>query len=191
MEALSKAEIRRLIKARREMLSPEDEAAMNEAVFERVVSDERFIKAGFVYTYVSFGHEADTKRLLEWMWQNGKKTAVPRVEGKNIEFYIITSWDDLEAGTMGIPEPKASCHKASESSAYMLVPGVAFDKGLNRLGYGGGYYDRFFCQEPKHYRAGLAFDFQILQSVPAESFDKKTDGLFTPSFKLQGREICH
>ncbi len=76
---------------------------------------------------------------------------------------------------MGIPEPVADEPVAEDSTALVLMPGVAFTKSGDRMGYGGGYYDRFLAAQPEHPTVALCYDFQILESLPTEEFDIPVD----------------
>ena len=110
----------------------------------------------------------------------GKYVAVPKVEGKKLVFYAIQGKKDLESGVMGIMEPKSSCLRIGDEFAPVIVPGIAFDREGHRIGYGGGYYDRFFDEEPDHPRFGIAYPFQLFDSLPAEAHDKGMDMVITP-----------
>lgn len=176
---MSKEELRALIRQRKLLLEPEEESLQNESIFCQLSEKQVILNAHSVYCYMDQKHEAGTRRMIEFLWKKGIRPALPRVEGREIFFYYIGSYEDLEAGCMGILEPKQGCEPALDTSAPMIVPGVAFDFQKNRMGYGGGFYDRFFEREPEHYRIGIAFDFQVFPSIPAEAHDKKMDEVVT------------
>lgn len=133
-----------------------------------------------VYCYVSLPHEAGTKELIESLLLLGKCVAVPKVEGDRLVFYAISGLRDLEKGRMGILEPKPSCIRVRDRTAPVIVPGLAFDREMHRIGYGGGYYDRFLEDEPQHPKIGLAFPFQMFERLPAESHDKSMNQVILP-----------
>ena len=91
---------------------------------------------------------------------------------------------------MGIEEPSAGCRPVNDKSALVLVPGVAFDREGRRLGYGGGYYDRFFAREPKHPRWGLAYAFQIVEKLPKEEWDQKVERVILPGKVIERMDLC-
>lgn len=182
MEFLRKNKLRIKVKERRKKLGNEEECSMNEMIFKKISQLPFWISSPAVYLYIDCRHEAGTRKLIEFFWKQKIRVAVPRVVLKDLEFYYISSFEDLEPGSMGIMEPKKNCEKAEDSKAPVIVPGLAFDAMGFRTGYGGGYYDRFFEKEPEHYRIGIAFDFQVTGNVPREAFDQKVHTLVTPHF---------
>ena len=97
--------------------------------------------------------------------------SVPKVVGKDMIFYRLTDFSQLESGYFGIPEPREDGEVTRWEDALMIMPGVAFDKNCNRVGYGGGFYDRFLEKHPKICRVAVSFSFQILEEVPTEPTD--------------------
>lgn len=177
MEISEKYELREQMLQKRLELPYEEEARMNQALFERLTSLGGFTgkEVSSVYTYVSCRREPDTRRLISWLLDNRIPVAVPRVSGRDMDFYYIKSQNQLVPGFMDIPEPDSSCKKAGDLCALVILPGLAFDLEGGRLGYGGGYYDRFLAREPNHKTIGLAFAFQMVPRVPQEAYDKKAD----------------
>ncbi len=147
----------------------------------------------WVYLYLDIRNEAGTLPILKELWRRKIHTAVPKMEGAEINFYEIAGLDETEAGCMGILEPVPGARPwkpAQAEEALVLVPVVAFDPTGGRMGYGGGFYDRFFRREPKHPKWGLAYDFQIADRVPQEPWDQKMDEVITPSgIWKDGRKI--
>lgn len=156
-------------------LLPEREAWMNRNLFERLLKVDEFNKAGSVYCYMDCRHEAGTGLILDYLWEKRIPVALPKVVGSCLEFYYVTSGEDLERGCMQILEPKAGLVKAEDRKAFVIVPGLAFDRAGYRLGYGRGYYDRFFESENGHYKLGIGFDFQLVSEVPIENWDIPLD----------------
>ena len=107
-----------------------------------MVSLPEYEAASCVYCYVDYNHEVQTWPIMEQAIKDGKRVAVPRVDGTAMDFYYIASREDLEAGYFGIMEPKHGLPMAEERDALFLMPGVAFDRAHHRVGYGGGFYDR-------------------------------------------------
>lgn len=180
MEKSEKSEIRKWVKERRTALEAATEIKWNEAVCRQLLNLSEIRHAFCVYCYASFPGEVSTWRFMESLLRQGKYIAVPKVTGKELEFYSISGKKDLEEGVMGIMEPKASCLKIRDPEAPVIVPGIAFDRDGNRIGYGGGYYDRFFQREPHHRRIAIAYDFQIFDKIPSEAHDKPVDYIITP-----------
>ena len=186
MEKSEKNEIRNWIKEQRKTLDSATEHVWNEVICQKLLNLSEIRQAFCVYCYASFHGDAGTWKFMEALLNQGKYIAVPKVTGKQIEFYAISGKKDLEEGVMGIMEPKSTCLKICDPDAPVIVPGIAFDREGNRLGYGGGYYDRFFEREPSHLRFAIAYDFQLLDHIPAEPHDKRVDRIITPKGKDWG-----
>lgn len=134
------------------------------------------------FVYVSTKIEVGTHELIRQMLSDGKKVACPvsNTADCSMEFYYISSFDDLKVGAYNILEPDAKlCKKAEPKDGQVcVVPGLAFDKTGARLGFGKGYYDRFLCKS-KMQRCALCFQNCIEQKVPCDEFDIKVDFIFT------------
>ena len=102
-----------------------------------------------IMAYADYNHEVITRYIIEQAWKDGKEVAVPKVFGKDMVFYRLTDFSQLESGYFGIPEPKEDGETVSWEEAMMVMPGVAFDINCNRVGYGGGFYDRFLEKHPE------------------------------------------
>lgn len=188
--AAAKREIRSRMKRLRQELSEAEKQAMDEAICEHML--EVFGKnRQSVYCYVSYGTEIDTRNLIRTLLRQGVSVAVPRVddtEENRMNFYWITGMEDLTAGYRGIPEPGMHCRKADDRQAPVFTPGLAFTKDGARLGYGGGYYDRFFAGEPEHLRIAAAYPFQILDTLPTESTDFRVQKIVTGETMMECRK---
>ena len=144
-----KKELRAEMRAIRRNMIPPLRAEKNRLIFQRLIRLPQYQKAHTIITYVSTELEVDTRQLMERAWQDGKKVVVPRcVAGtRNMEMCYIDSMDDLEPGAYNIPEPKQSCKLCHEwKGSLCIVPAFCNDRKGYRLGYGGGYYDRFLSQ---------------------------------------------
>lgn len=168
MEA--KKTIRKQIFAARKEVTDEQVRERSLAITDTVRSLPEFQRATRILAYVDYNHEAMTGFLIEQAWKDGKEVAVPKVVGKDMVFYKMTDFDQLEEGYFGIMEP-ARGEIVDWDDGLMIMPGVAFDANLNRCGYGGGFYDRFLEKHPKIGRLAIALDFQIVPEVPTEPTD--------------------
>lgn len=141
-----KTELRRQYKAMRLAMEDEDKAHRDEKIFEKLKTLWAFRDCDTLYTYVSTPIEVDTKKIIEYCLQTGRRVAVPlcgEVTGE-MDFYYIDSLSQLSPGHFGVWEPEADeSRRADGKSGLCLVPGLSFDKEGYRLGYGKGYYDRF------------------------------------------------
>jgi 5-formyltetrahydrofolate cyclo-ligase len=137
-----------------------------------------------ILLFLSMDYEIDTRPLLEAALIDGKKVFAPKVSGQTLIFYNVTSAEGpWEKGAFGIREPVSSPAAFGDIPALIVVPGLAFDQSGNRLGKGGGYYDRFLGEldaEGRRY-ASLArrMDFQIVGSGPTEEKDRKMNCVLT------------
>ncbi len=175
---MTKQEARKIMKQKRDELSPEERNRQNAAILKTIFDSGIFERIEWFYPYVSYGTEVDTIAIIQRIFAektkgNQVRIAVPKVQGKEMEFYEICSMDDLEPGYRGIMEPKESCQKVIAEKGLMLLPGLAFDKKGNRVGYGGGYYDRYLAKygNKELITWAVAFDFQIIDEMEYEDFD--------------------
>jgi 5-formyltetrahydrofolate cyclo-ligase len=113
--------------------------------------------------------------MLEQALRDGKKVAVPKVYGETMRFIYLDDLTAVETGYAGIPEPVADAPVADDPTALVLMPGLAFDPQGHRIGYGGGFYDRFLAEEPGHPTLALCYDFQMLPALQTEEFDIPVD----------------
>jgi len=181
LQITSKENIRKYIFKQRERLSLEEKVKMDDLIYTSVINTSVFVNAKVVFIYVSFDNEVDTHRIIEHALSLGKKVCVPRVINKaeGMKALFITSLVELKPSKFGILEPKDSENFVSfEEIDLSIIPGLAFDKTGGRIGYGGGFYDRFFSA-CGHKKIALAYEFQILQAIPREKHDILVDGLIT------------
>jgi len=141
-------------------------------------------------TYMPFRSEIDITPVMEWCWVQGIKVLIPRANRlqRSLTLYWIESYADVETGAWGIREPKDNALVWDQKCSIdmILIPGLAFDLQGGRVGYGGGYYDRFVkaCHrstQVKPIHMAAAFDLQIVDQVPMESHDLKIDSIITES----------
>ncbi len=176
----AKKKLRRAIREQREQLDGAARYGMDQVIRKNLLSLCRTFCGGLdVYCYVSFGGEADTRGLLEELWRLQIPVASPRVEGDAMAFYRVFGMDDLEPGYRRIPEPKPGCAPANARRAAVIVPGTAFTEEGARLGYGGGFYDRYLASKPDYIKIAAAYEFQIQREIPAEPHDVKMDWIVT------------
>ena len=183
-----KKEIRRQIRTlRAELLKPESigrKEIMDANIRNQVLALLTGLRAetelpATVYLYASFGGEVDTFGLMDVLWQQGFSVALPRVAGERMDIYLVRGQKDLVRGFREIPEPAGHCEKADCPQAVVITPGTAFTREGDRMGYGGGFYDRFFSEEPEHKRVAVCYPFQIFPVLPTEEHDKRMDVVLT------------
>ncbi len=166
----TKQGIRKQIRRLRDGQTPEEIFEKSRMICERIAGTEQFQKAECIYTYVGCKNEVMTQTLIETAWRLGKRVAVPKVCGRDMVFGLLTDFAQLKEGYFGIPEPEELI-PAGEEEALMIMPGVAFDRLRRRVGYGGGFYDRYLAAHTHHMTIAAAFEFQVLEEVPWEDTD--------------------
>ena len=175
----TKREIRRRIRLKRRELEEDVWRKASGDIMAAAVSHPWFSEAREIYTYVDYNREAGTRKIIETAFVQGKNVWVPKVTGDTMHFYRIESLTELRPGTCGILEPAGDGPMDSGGAGLMLMPGVAFDEKCHRVGYGGGYYDRYLESHPGMRKMALAFEFQILRSVPYEEYDIRPEIVIT------------
>lgn len=166
---MDKTTLRNKMIQKRLDLSSEEHTAKSNLIISKLKRHLDFINAKTVGIYVSFKNEVDTIALIQEIIKI-KKIAVPKTNHHEMSFYQIDSLEELKLGTYGILEPHNNRLINKNKIDLLIVPIVAYDKKNNRLGYGGGFYDRYL----KDYHGsviGLAFSFQQVKSLPVESYD--------------------
>ena len=188
MGMLEKKEIRAEVKKRRREADEETLHEKSLQILERFRQLSAYKDASLLLAYVDAKREVETRLLMRCAWDDGKKVAVPRVDGDGImHFYYLRSLKDLEPGAFGSMEPRADCRICEPEEGLLLMPGVAFDEQGHRVGYGGGYYDRYLEKHPHLIHIALAFEFQIFPEVPSEKHDICPDLIVTENRILGGK----
>lgn len=160
----SKKEIRKRILLARDGLTEEERLKKGLSI-EKLLFGLSWVKeAGTLFFYASFGSEAPTWNMIGRALSEGRRVALPKVEGKRMRFYEIKDVKDLRPGPFGILEPPAEGEELTEEADCLIMPGVAFDLQRARIGYGGGFYDRYLSSHRPGYTAALAFECQILSA---------------------------
>lgn len=173
-----KKEIRLKHKIYRDQMTERDCLQRSIKICQGIMNTRLYQDAKYVYGYYPLGQEVSLIPVMEDCLCKGKQLALPRVEGNQMDFYEITSLDEVKEGCFHVIEPITS-RKMQEEHALVLTPGVAFDKKGNRIGYGKGYYDRYFQRFPGLKRIGVAYQSQIEEDIPAEETDVRLQYLIT------------
>ncbi len=185
MQEESRENLRQRILAARDALAPETRQGWSAAICRRLWEIPAVAAARTVMVYVSFRSEVETGSFIADCLARGVTVAVPRTEVKAKRLAIYRLSDparDLKPGYCGIPEPDPA-HTAPVDPAtieVVILPGSVFDWAGGRLGYGGGYYDRFLAGEaPQALRVGVAYTMQVVERVPVLAHDMRLHWLVT------------
>ena len=178
-----KARLRKEMLRIRAALSKEESESASRRIAERLAELDLSKRNGALLTYVSMGHEVDTRDVIGRWIEEAREVYVPPVAGEALlRWSRLLDPEDLRTGALGTPEPKdiASDSSTLPPRAVVLVPGVAFSSTGARLGRGSGYFDRFLSGY-RGTKVGLAFDLQIVRAIPEEGHDQRMDLVITES----------
>lgn len=168
---MDKAELRRHIRLQKRQMSEDEIIQKSERLFRLFTATQSYKNAKTLYGYMSYNQEVRTLPILEQALRDGKRVAIPKCYGNKMRFIWMDDLSRTEKSSFGIPEPMADGPVADDPTALVLMPGVAFDGDGHRIGYGGGYYDKFLAAEPEHPTVALCYDFQLLEHLETEEFD--------------------
>lgn len=173
-----KKDIRKRVLTMRDGINKKDWEEKSQVIQKQVVTHPFFLEANVVYCYVDYRNEVGTESIIKQAWELGKRVAVPKVEGDEMNFYYISDFSELKEGYRGILEPDVR-FPADNAHALMIIPGVAYDLNRNRIGYGKGFYDRFMDKHPTYQTIALAFESQMINEIEADSYDYRPEVLIT------------
>ena len=216
---MNKAKLRQHYTAIRNSLTQAEITKKSRKIIDRLTALDTYQEADIILTYINYNNEVQTIELIKQIFTNqNKQIFCPKVNDNEIVFYEIKNLNELATGYKGIPEPIINNAKApldfknKEAKYLIIIPGVAFDEKCGRIGYGGGYYDRFlhryesviasrasaggFAEPPQEglqsrpnfTTIALAYECQIAPLVPIGAFDKKPDMIITEDRLIVGEE---
>ena len=168
---MSKNAIRKRILSRRDALLPADIAALSAEVTTRFLASDAFAAAATLALYCAIRSEVATSDIFAVAVRAGKRVLYPRTVGDTLEFVVVESLEALTACRYGIYEPQQGESVPLPLIDLIVLPGVAFDQKGIRLGYGMGCYDRALAESRRPTLVGLAYDFQVIPSLPREEHD--------------------
>ena len=172
---MDKKALRQQIKDRKKSMTEAEIESASLKLAEKFYACPLYQEAKTVYGYLPYNQEVRTVQILQRALDDGKKIAVPKVYGDEMRFIYLSDLSHVEKGYCGIPEPIADEPVADDPTALVLMPGLAFDPAGHRIGYGGGFYDKFLSSEPTHPTVALCYDFQVFPELETEEFDIPVD----------------
>lgn len=180
---MDKKELRKIMKSKRKNLSKNEQELLNNEVFLKFTNSDYYKNSKNIFIFVSYNDEVDTHRIIRKALEDKKTISVPKVisQDEGMVAIEIHSLNDLEPGSYGILEPKKHCKVVDPKTIDLaVIPGLAFDLNGGRIGYGGGFYDRFLmCVSDNCNKIALGYDFQIVKCVPMEPNDIRINGVIT------------
>lgn len=176
---MNKSDIRKFISEKRDRLSKNEKDFFDEKIIDSFIKLEEFIASKNICIYVNYKSEINTRKIIEIALENNKNIYVPRIKrNREMEFIKIKSLNDLEKNKMGILEPKLNLKESVEEIDINVLPGLAFDLSGGRIGYGGGYYDKYFYDK-SCLNISLCYEIQLIDEIPMESHDITYDYLIS------------
>lgn len=172
---MDKQALRKQIREQKRALTPEEIDAASSRLGELFAASRLYQQAKTIYGYLPYNQEVRTVPMLQRALREGKRIAVPKVYGEEMRFIYLEDFSRVAPGYAGIPEPMDDGPVAEDKTALVLMPGLAFDKEGHRIGYGGGFYDKFLAAEPEHPTLALCYEFQMRPQLPTEEFDIPVD----------------
>ena len=172
---MDKKELRRTIREKKRAMTEAEIESRSAKLAQLLYASEAYRNAKTIYGYLPYNQEVRTVPMLEQALRDGKRVAVPKVFGDEMKFLYLEDLTKVAKGYAGIPEPIADEPEARDDSALVLMPGLAFDPQGHRIGYGGGFYDKFLAAEPNHPTLALCYDFQLLPELETEEHDIPVD----------------
>lgn len=185
MKKEEKKILRNKILSIRDSLNRNEKEIMDNEIFNKLKNTELYKNARNIFIYISFSNEINTINIIKKALEDKKDVFIPKIykTNKSMKAIKLNSFDDLRKNSMGILEPiDDSKYIEKENIDLIVVPGVVFDKDCNRIGYGGGYYDRYLKDIAyKNNKVVLAYDLQVIDKIESEEHDIKVDYIITNS----------
>lgn len=174
--------IRARIKEQRRALGQQERKNIAESIGREILCMKEFRECRLFFTYISYGTEIETMGITRAALDAGKIVAAPKVVGEGkMEFYLLDSIDSLSPGAFGILEPQGKRVLTPRTGeTFLLLPGLAFTRRGDRLGYGGGYYDRYLAAHQGIFLAAPAHPFSVMDYLPVQAHDIRAHALVLP-----------
>lgn len=172
---MDKKELRRQIREQKRAMTEEQIVSASARLGELFLACPQYQAAKTIYGYLPYNQEVRTVPMLEQAMRDGKRVAVPKCYGDEMRFIYMEDLSQVEKGYANIPEPIADDPVADDPTALVLMPGMAFTTDGKRMGYGGGFYDKFLAAEPNHPTVALCYAFQMVEDLPTEDYDIPVD----------------
>ena len=167
------------LKAARAAIPEVERIARSAAIEARILEMEEVQQARAIFIFISYLNEVNTHGLLKYFLNKGKDLAVPKILPSRTMIAVpFRSWDDLKKDAMGILTPSANEPYRGEFDV-AITPGLGFTTKGYRIGYGRGYYDKWFATHAVHYKIALAFEAQLVDELPLEETDLPVNAIVT------------
>ena len=174
-----KRHIRNRLKKIRAALPEASRHAASATIARKILAMEEVTRADSVFCFISYGNEVDTHGLLEYFLAQGKHLAVPKIlPDKTMIAVPFAAWSELKPGELGILTPASSLPEDRHFDV-VITPGLGFTAEGFRIGYGRGYYDKWFAGHPAGRKIAVCFDAQLVDELPVDTTDVPVDSIVT------------
>ena len=178
---MNKQDLRESMLLLRKAMSEYDVADKSKAIYQKVILQDKVIKAKSICVYISFDNEPDTLALIDYFIRSGKTVSAPViVKGTGLVPKVISDIESMEVSSFGIKEPVYGFSIDKHDIDVAIIPGLVFDMKKNRIGFGKAYYDRFLSGMDI-YKIAVAYDYQITNEIHAINTDIPMDIIITES----------
>ncbi len=170
---MSKQILRRKLLTQRDSIEAAQKKQWDAAINEALRRHEWFLQAQMIFAYYPINSEPDILPALEYALRQKKQIALPRcdTQTRSMQFYPVQSLHSLPVGAYGIPAPEGEEYIPAKHAQLVIVPGISFDDAGYRLGYGGGYYDRFFARYSGLRTLGVCYKKMMQAQLPKDEKD--------------------
>lgn len=172
---VSKKEIRDTVSDIRKSFDGEYLSKLSQIICNRIIKQDVYVNAENIVLYMAVNNEVNLNVLIDDAFERDKKVWLPRVINKNMDFYRYIRNAKLKKGMYGILEPDSVEILKPDDNTLIIMPGVAFSEDRCRIGYGGGYYDRYLAGHPNCKTIAVCYNFQIMPFIPADKHDIRPD----------------
>jgi len=172
---LDKKALRKEVGAIKRAMTSEQIEVYSRNLTNKFCDCDYYRQAASIYAYLPYNQEVRTWEIIRRAWADGKRVAVPKVYGDTMKFLWLENFEEIAPGGWDIPEPTFDEPEADDEKALILMPGLAFDPMGYRVGYGGGFYDKYLEKHPQHKLVALCYPFQMFDFLDVEAHDVPVD----------------
>lgn len=177
--ALQKKSLRKEILDKRKALSVEKVALYSKTICDSIAKTSEYKYATDICLYMPIRNEVDVTLLIDRCRQDNKRIWMPKIIVASMDFYSFMDNEHLVKGAYNILEPVSDTRLVPDRYTLVIMPGSVFSKSRDRIGYGGGYYDRYLDKYKQIITIAAAYEFQVVDSILTDEFDKKPDKIIT------------
>lgn len=177
---ISKINLRKKYQYLRNQLSLQEVFRCSETISQKILSSVHYANASVVFVYMAMLNEVNLESLIIEALSENKLVAIPKIESRRMTFYQLTHIDAVKLGHFNILEPISDAIISPCANDLVIVPGIVFDRRGYRIGYGGGYYDKFLGNLQRDIRTiGVCYDAQIVPELPKDNHDLPVQEIYT------------